>query len=131
MALPPISHKPNPPNLLPRALPEPHAWLPASFERAEAAAGHLTAAGEWLYLNQRLCDLCGFLPDELLLLDPASLEHPEETFWRALCARVRAGESVHATGETRFVRGDGKLVWVQVIATPVRAGAKRQRRCWC
>ncbi len=120
MAKASMRQNPNPPNPLARVLPEPHAFLPASFDRADVAAGHLTAAGDWLYLNQKFCDICGFLPDELLLLDPAALEHPEETFWKDLCARVRAGAVAHASAETRFVRGDGRLVWVHVIATPVR-----------
>jgi PAS domain S-box-containing protein len=120
MATRSTQQNPNPPNPLARVLPQPHAYLPASFDAAEVAAGQLTAEGSWLYLNQRLCDLCGFLPDEMLLLDPAALEHPDETFWRDLCARVRRGEPLHAAAETRFVRGDGRLVWVHVIASPVR-----------
>lgn len=101
-----------------------HAFFAALFDEAGVAAARLAADGAWLYLNRRLCELCGFRADELLLMDPATLEHPDESSWKELCARVRSGEAVKGSAETRFVRGDGRLLWVQFFASPVTTAAR-------
>ncbi len=94
-----------------------------TIEETQVAVGQITQGGRWLSVNRELCELVGFSESELEQMDPCSLELAEGTRWRKLCARIRTDTSIYAALETRFIRGDGRLIWVQVTVAPVQTEA--------
>ncbi len=79
--------------------------------------------GVAVYANDRMHDITGYAPHELVGHDPANLlVRPEQRadFGRHLEAR-RRGEGARYTIE--HVRKDGEVVWVEIAGVPYRDGA--------
>lgn len=73
--------------------------------------------GRLLRVNGALCKITGYSETELLTKTIQDLTHPEdrEADWQLLCDLVkRQGEGYE--NEKRYVRKDGKIVWVHVNA---------------
>ncbi|MBV9849945.1 MAG: PAS domain S-box protein [Armatimonadetes bacterium] len=95
--------------------------LRASEERYRAAFAHaavgMTLADlhdRCLEANAAFCALTGYSEEELLHRDFPSLTHPDDLAESlAQMARLRAGEVASVVMEKRYVRKDGRVVWVQ------------------
>ncbi|MCB2187358.1 MAG: PAS domain S-box protein [Deltaproteobacteria bacterium] len=93
----------------------------AVFEQAAVGMSILTPAGEWLEVNQRLCDILGYPRDELLRLSYRDISHPDHV--ESDIARVRAmvqGAGDHASWEKRYIRADGQVIWVRLTTSLAR-----------
>jgi PAS domain S-box-containing protein/diguanylate cyclase (GGDEF)-like protein len=77
-------------------------------------------AGRFLSVNDALCRLTGYVPEELLTRSFTDLTHPEDQrIGLSALRRAIAGRRTPFRSRKRYVRADGEAVWVQVTATPL------------
>jgi PAS domain S-box-containing protein len=87
------------------------------------------ATGRFLRVNRKLCDIAGYSREELLGLTFAQITHPDdregdlEQFHRLV-----AGELSEYSMEKRYLRKDGKVVWVHSTTTLIRDAVGRPLR---
>ena len=103
------------------ALRESEERFRACFDTAAIGTVELGLDGHFLRVNDRMCHLTGYSCEELMRMTPADLTHPDdrEREDRLLAAYLR-GERPEYQAEKRYVRKDGRIVWVQVVAAMVR-----------
>jgi PAS domain S-box-containing protein len=77
--------------------------------------------GRFLRVNNRLCEITGYVRDELLSKTVRDLTHPEdrEAEW-AKFERMLQGETDEYRAEKRYIRKDGQVIWVLVTARAIR-----------
>jgi PAS domain S-box-containing protein len=77
---------------------------------------HVGLDGQWLRVNQRLCDLLGYSCEELQSSGVQGLLQPEEAPGEAEALRQMAAGTLdrHVVDEKRFRRRDGSFVWARV-----------------
>ncbi len=77
--------------------------------------------GQWLRVNQKLCEITGYAAVELLSLGVFDITHPEDRArdWEAFQGVVR-GEAPDYQMEKRCVRKNGATIWVNVNVTVIR-----------
>ena len=97
-----------------------------TFERAAVGIAQVATDGRWLRVNQKLCDIVGYSPDELMTRSFQDITHPEDLDsdleqMRALLA----GDIEQYSMEKRYLRKDGSPIWINLTGTLVRdeAGA--------
>jgi len=77
--------------------------------------------GQWLRVNQKMCEITGYAATELLGMRVSELTHPDdrqedgEKF-----QRVVRGEAPDYRMEKRYVRKNGAVAWVNVNMTVIR-----------
>jgi PAS domain S-box-containing protein len=92
------------------------------FEMAGVGTAEIDpSSGRFLRVNQKLCSLVDYTPDELLTITPSALAHPEDALrdWELWQSCLNEGGSEY-TDEKRYVRKDGSPVWVQVTTSVIR-----------
>jgi PAS domain S-box-containing protein/diguanylate cyclase (GGDEF)-like protein len=98
----------------------------AAFEHAPIAIALLGAEGHWLHANRAFCELLGYSEDELRQLTFAEMTHPDDVAEsREQVRRRLAGETVEQRTEKRYIRADGRIVWVDLTGEVVRDDAGR------
>jgi PAS domain S-box-containing protein len=91
----------------------------AIFDQATAGICLIDLDGRYLVANARHCDITGYSPDELRAMTVLDITHPaDRPHGRDLLRIVGDGGSYEI--EKRFVRKDGRIVWVHVSSTAVR-----------
>ena len=71
------------------------------------------AAGRFLRVNRKMCEITGYSADELLGMDVLDLTHPEDREEDLLRAgRMLRGEASEYSVEKRYVHKEGSVVWV-------------------
>ena len=91
------------------------------FEHAGFGVAHVSMDGEWLAVNQSLCDILGYSRLQLLgktLRDITRFDDLDAE--RAECQRLRSSEIASFSSEKRHLRGDGRVVWLKATVTLVR-----------
>ena len=93
----------------------------AAFDNAPIGVALIGLDGRWLQVNQALCDLLGYDADSLLRLTVLDVTHPEDLaasaeHWRSQLELLRDPQRT----EKRYVRADGRVVFVSVSSTLVR-----------
>jgi PAS domain S-box-containing protein len=96
----------------------------AIFDRAGVGMAEADAATKrFIDVNPKYCELTGYTRDELLAMTFAELTHPDD---RAADAAALARGDTSYEVEKRYIRKDGRVIWVHVSATLLtRAGASR------
>ena len=85
--------------------------------------------GRFLHANQKMCQITGYTPDELLAVSIPDITHPDDREKdRQAFQDVVAGRSPHYRLEKRYIRKDGRVVWVNVNMTVVRNAAGQPMR---
>ena len=93
----------------------------ATFEHAAIGAAQVSVDGRWLRVNQRLAEIVGYEPEELLQTTFQEITHPEDLDRDLVhMRRLLADESRTYTIEKRYLRRDGSLVWVNLTVSLVR-----------
>jgi len=96
------------------------------FEHAGFGVAHVSLEGEWLAVNQSLCDILGYSRSRLLgrtLGDICRFDDLDAEL--AECRRLRTGEVASFSSEKRHLRGDGRVVWLKATVTLVREDEAR------
>jgi PAS domain S-box-containing protein len=95
-----------------------------TFERAAVGIAHVATDGRWLRVNQKLCDIVGYSPDELMACSFQDITHPEDldSDLEQMQALL-AGEIEQYSMEKRYLRKDGSPIWINLTGTLVRDDA--------
>ena len=93
----------------------------ATFENAAVGVAHVGLDGEWLRVNDRLCEILGRGRDELVgrSVEEVTVE-ADLGVGRRLRERVRSGAHDEGQIEKRYRRPDGSVVWAQVTVGVIR-----------
>jgi len=96
----------------------------STFDQAAVGILHATLDGKILEANRALCEMLGYTSAELATLKTRDLTYPEDRD-RQDSQRVElvAGKSSRFSGEKRYVRKDGGVIWVTRTVTLARAPA--------
>jgi PAS domain S-box-containing protein len=90
----------------------------ATFEQAAVGIAHVALDGRWLKVNHKLCEIIGYIPEELLNLTFQDITHPDDL--NADLDQVYAcirGEINTYTMEKRYLKKDGNIVWVNLTVS--------------
>lgn len=112
------------------ALKESEEQFKAMFELASIGMCQAhPETGQWLRVNQKMCEITGYSSDEMLTMCVREITHPKdrERDWEAF-QRVVRGESGDYRLEKRYIRKDGTPVWVNVNMTVIRDSAGQPMR---
>lgn len=92
----------------------------ATFEQAAVGIGMVTPDGRWLRANRKLCEIVGYAPGELPNMTVQAITHPDDLAAEAaLLGKVLAREIDTFSIEKRYLRKDGRTVWVNRTVAPV------------
>jgi len=81
---------------------------------------HTALDGRWLKVPPRLCALLGYEEHELLQMRYQDLTHPQDMEANlAIDGRIIAGQAESLELEKRYLRKDGRIVWVYINASVV------------
>ena len=87
-----------------------------TFDAAPVGIAHVGLDGQWLRVNQRLCDLLGYGCEELQGAPVQELLQPEDVAGEAESFRQMAAGMLdrHVIEAKRLRRRDGSFVWVRI-----------------
>jgi len=112
-----------------QALRENEAKFRAFFETAAVGTVQLDLDGCYLDVNDRYCQITGYSRDELLRMRPPDLSHPQDRTRDAeQLSEFLQGRLPVQDLEKRYVRKDGRSVWVQVSEVLIRDAEGRPQR---
>ena len=88
----------------------------STFDAAPVGIVHVGLDGQWLQINQRLCDLLGYSREELQAGDVQELLQSEAVPGEVEAFRQMAAGTLddHVVEEKRYRRRDGTFVWARV-----------------
>src|SRR5215210_3528595 len=90
----------------------------ATFEQAAVGIAHVGYGGEWLRVNQKLCDIVGYTREELLERTFQDITHPDDLQDNLdLFVHLMTGETSTFSMEKRYFRKDGSIVWINLTVS--------------
>lgn len=94
--------------------------LAVIFQQAGVGMARLSPQGQWIQVNQRLCDMLEYSIEALLQKTFAEITHPEDeaidaAAYRRLVSRQKRQDSI----EKRYITRTGKVVWAYVTISTV------------
>ncbi|MEZ0167749.1 PAS domain S-box protein [Microvirga sp. TS319] len=102
------------------ALRESQQRLAVTYEKAPIGIAEMDAAGRFVRVNAALSVIIGYAPEELLGRSFIDLTHPEDRDDDTeRYARQVRGEIAHYSTQKRFLRKDGRIVFVNVLSSSV------------
>ena len=95
--------------------------LAATYEHAAIGISEVAADGRFIRVNEAICAITGYSREHLLANMLFGHSHPDDTEPDRQAFRKQvAGELDFYSIEKRFVRRDGRMIWVSVRSSPVR-----------
>ena len=92
-----------------------------TFENAAVGMAHVAPDGSWLRVNRRVCEIVGYTPEELLRITFQDITHPDDLEADLdLMSGVIEGTRDTLQMDKRYVRKDGRIVWVSLTVGCVR-----------
>lgn len=92
-----------------------------TFEQAAGGLAEIAIDGHWLKVNERLCQISGYARDELLQLRIQDVTYPDDLDTDLdLMRQLIEGKRKTYTLEKRYVRKDGRVVWILLTVALVR-----------
>src|SRR3712207_2412229 len=92
-----------------------------AFEDAPIGMSLVAPDGHWLRVNDALCKIVGYSRSELLKRSFRDVTHPDDLEGDLeLMRSMLAGDRGWYETEKRYVRADGRVVWVQVSVSLAR-----------
>lgn len=90
----------------------------AVFEQAAVGMARLSPQGRWIQVNQKLCEILGYQPEELLdkpfqAITPAADQPQEAHYYQQLLT----GERTDGQFEKRYIHKSGELIWSLVTVS--------------
>ncbi len=100
--------------------------LAATYEHAAIGISEIDPTGRVLRVNEAICSITGYSREEMLASELFSFTHPDDARSdREAFRKQVAGELEFYSVEKRFVRRDGRAVWVSVRSSPIHDAAGR------
>ena len=110
----------------PTSLHEAQQLFQATFEQAAVGIAHVNLQGQWLRVNQKLCDILGYSPDELLQLTFQDITYPADLHTDLkYVGQLLAGKLSTYSMEKRYLRRDRSTVWANLSVSLVLDEAGR------
>lgn len=104
-----------------RALADSEERLRATFEQAAVGIAHLSPEGNWLRMNQKVCEIMGYSAEELRRTSFQKLTHPADLESDLEYVReLIAGERDRYQMEKRYIHKEGFVVWGSLSVSLVR-----------
>ncbi len=101
-----------------KALRESEQQFRAAFDQAAVGIAHVGINGQWLLVNQKLCDILGYTSEELLLLTFQDITHPDDLDNDLKYVKqMLTGEIPNYSLEKRYFRKNGFLVWINITVS--------------
>ncbi|MEJ7811457.1 MAG: PAS domain S-box protein [Gemmatimonadaceae bacterium] len=95
-----------------------------TFDQAAIGIAHVSLTNAWLRVNRRFCAIVGYPREELLATTLEAITHPDDREpSHEFTSRLLDGELPEYTLEKRYVRKDGRIVWVELTVSLVRDSA--------
>lgn len=111
-------------------IPDSRALFGALFEQSATGLTVVSVDGRLLRVNRALCRMTGYSSKELLERNVRDITHPDDFDPKnAFRREILSGQSRSRTYEKRYVRKNGSLLWVRIVATAV-AGADGKAHCF-
>ena len=96
--------------------------LAATYEHAAIGISETAPDGRFLRVNEAICAITGYSREHLLANKLFTHTHPDDADAdRASFRKQVAGELEFYSVEKRFNRKDGRVIWLSVRSSPVRA----------
>lgn len=93
----------------------------AIFDNAAVGIAQLDLDGNWLRVNGKLCEIVGYTKPELLELSFHQITHPDDLQKDlALVERMLCGEIKNYSLQKRYLRKNGREVWINLTVSLVR-----------
>ncbi len=90
----------------------------ATFEQAAVGIAHVGLDGRWLRVNQKVCEIVGYSPEEMRQLTFQDITHPDDLQEDLnYVRRLFIGEIDYFSMEKRYIRKGGSIVWVEITPT--------------
>ncbi|MBF2050351.1 MAG: PAS domain S-box protein [Elainella sp. C42_A2020_010] len=103
------------------ALQTSEARFRAIFEQAAVGIAQATLSGQFLQVNQRLCQLLGYTETELLCGTIQAVTCPEDqTIYQESIRAMLAAEIASVSFEKRLICKNGQFRWMQITGSLVR-----------
>lgn len=88
-----------------------------TFEQAAVGIAHIRLDGRFLRVNQRFCQIVGYPSDWLVGRRFLDITHPDDLKSSTEYARRLGTDEAPYSIEKRYLRPDGRVVWVRLSAT--------------
>lgn len=97
------------------------ARFQATFEQAAVGISIISLEGYWLRVNHKLCAILGYSQDELMALTFQDVTYPDDLEADINnVKRMLAGKITAYAMEKRYIRKDGRVIWISLHASLVR-----------
>lgn len=91
------------------------------FEQAGFGVAQVSLDGQWLAVNQSLCDILGYSRQELLVKTLPEITRFDDVETELTdCRRLLDSQIQSFSSEKRHLRGDGRVAWLKATITLVR-----------
>lgn len=98
----------------------------ATYEHAAIGMSEIAPDGRFLRVNEAICAITGFSREHLLANMLFTHTHPDDADPDRQAFRKQvAGELDFYSIEKRFIRRDGRVIWISVRSSPVRDASGR------
>lgn len=101
------------------------AQFRAIFEQAAVGISRFALNGQFLQVNQRMCQMLGYTQEEMLTKTMAEISHPEE--WEIdmdYLEPILKGEAETFSREKRYLQKEGSVFWGKITVSVVRGSSK-------
>ncbi|TVP64240.1 MAG: PAS domain S-box protein [Nodularia sp. (in: Bacteria)] len=104
-----------------KALRESEQQFRAAFHQAAVGIAHVGINGQFLLVNQKLCDIVGYRSQEVQLLSFQEITHPDdlENDLKYI-NQMLAGDISNYSLEKRYFRKNGSIVWINITVSLMR-----------
>jgi PAS domain S-box-containing protein len=93
----------------------------AFFHTSAVGTVQIGLDGRFIEVNDRLCQITGYSRQEMLGMTPGDLTHPDDRqHEEEVLSAYLQGLTGDYQAEKRYVRKDGRIIWVQVTAALIR-----------
>ncbi len=93
----------------------------AVFEQAAVGIARVSPSGDWLEVNQKICDIVGYSREELMALTFQEITHPEDLDKDLkLYQQLKAGKIKNYSMRKRYYHKTGRIVWINLTVSLVR-----------
>ncbi len=93
----------------------------STFEQAALGMAHISTGGRWMRVNQKLCEILGYTPGNLIKKTFQEITLPEDqSAGSELKHRLLGAEPDSATMEMRCIQANGSAIWAKVATSLVR-----------